>query len=112
MSRDGLIDKVDNAKLQQLQAEIEALKLKLEKGKKPSTTSSNSSRAPSRDQKVNRPQELMRHRHGLPVGHVKYERKLVAKPDHIMEVSTQVCEYYQAGLRNESRQLVDVNQIV
>jgi transposase len=113
MSRDELIDKVlaDYAKLQQLQAEIEALKLKLEKGKKPPTNSSNSSQPPSRDQKLNRPQERKRHRHGPPVGHMKYERKLVAEPDHIVEVKPEVCEHCQADLREESGQLVDVNQI-
>jgi transposase len=113
MSRDELIDKVlaDYAELQQLQVEIEALKLKLEKGKKPPTNSSNSSQPPSRDQKVNRPQDRKRHRHGPPVGHVKYERKMVAEPDHIVEIKPQVCEHCQADLTEESGQLVDVNQI-
>ena len=113
ISRDELIDKVlaGNAKLQQLQAEIEALKLKLEKGKKPPTNSSNSSQPPSRDQKVNRSQERKRHRHGPPQGHVKYERKLVAEPDHIVEAKPQICEQCQADLSKESNQLVDVNQV-
>lgn len=113
MSRDELIDKVlaDYAELQQLQVEIEALKLKLEKGKRPPTNSSNSSQPPSRDQKVNRPQDRKRHRHGPPVGHVKYERKMVAEPDHIVKIKPQVCEHCQADLTEESGQLVDVNQI-
>jgi transposase len=113
MSRDELIDKVlaDYAKLQQLQAEVDALKLKLEKGKKPPTNSSNSSQPPSRDQKPNQPKERKRHRHGAPLGHVKYERKLVAKPDHILEVKAGVCEHCQSDLSAESGKLVDVNQI-
>jgi transposase len=113
MSRDELIDKVlaDYAELQQLQVEIEALKLKLEKGKRPPTNSSNSSQPPSRDQKVNRPQDRKRHRHGPPVGHVKYERKMVAEPDHIVKIKPQVCEHCQTDLTEESGQLVDVNQI-
>ena len=113
MSRDELIEKVlaDFAKLQQLQAENEALKLKLEKGKKPPTNSSNSSQPPSKDQKVNRPKERKRHRHGPPVGHVKYERKFVAEPDHIVEVKPCFCEHCQSDLSAENGKLVNVNQI-
>jgi hypothetical protein len=50
MSRDELSDLVlaKHARLEALQAEFEALKLKLEKGKKPPTNSSNSSHPPSR----------------------------------------------------------------
>jgi len=94
-----------------LQAEVEALKLKLEKGKKPPTNSRNSSQPPSRDQKANLPKERERRRHGPPVGHVKHERKFVANPDHVVEVKPQVCEHCQADLREESSELVDVNQI-
>ena len=106
LSRDDLIDLV-----LEKQAEIEVLKLKLEKGKKPPTNSSNSSQPPSRDQKAKEPPEREKHRHGPPVGHMKYERKFVASPDHIVEVKPQVCERCQADLREESSQLVDVNQI-
>jgi len=51
MSREELVDLVlaEYEKLQLLQAEIEALKLKLEKGKKPPTNSNNSSQPPPRD---------------------------------------------------------------
>jgi transposase len=120
ISHDELIDLIlaEHAQLEalqevvsQLKAENEALKLKLEKGKKPPTNSSNSSQPPSRDQKVNRPKDRKRHRHGPPVGHVKYERKFVAKPDHIVEVKPCVCEHCQSELSTESSQLVDVNQI-
>jgi Family of unknown function (DUF6444) len=72
MSREELIDLA-----LELNAEIEALKMKVEKGKNPPTNSDNSSQPPSRDQKSNRPQERKKHRHGPPVGHVKYERKFV-----------------------------------
>jgi transposase len=113
MSRDELIEKVlaDYAKLQEMQAEIEALKLKLEKGKKPPTNSGNSSQPPSRDQKSNRPKERKKHRHGPPVGHVKYERKFVAEPDHLVELKPQVCGQCQADLSEAKKVLVDVNQI-
>jgi transposase len=113
LSRDELIDQVlaDYAKLQQMQAEIEALKLKLEKKKKPPTDSSNSSQPPSRDQKVNRPEERQRHRHGPSVGHVKYERKMVADPDHIVDVKPQMCEHCQTDLSHAESRVKDVNQI-
>ena len=113
MSREELIELTLQIYEQnvELQAEIEALKLKLEKGKKPPTNSGNSSQPPSRDQKLNKSEERKRHRHGPPLGHVKYERKYVAEPDHVVEVKPQVCEHCQADLREESSQLVDVNQI-
>src|SRR5512136_1834898 len=114
MSRDELVEQVlaDHARLQELQAEIEALRLKLEKNKKPPTNSSNSSQPPSRDQKSNRPKEQRkRPRHGPPDFHVKYERKLVAEPDHIVEVKPQVCERCQTDLTKENGKVVEVNQI-
>ena len=95
----------------QLKAEVEALKLKLEKGKKPPTNSNNSSQPPSKDQKPNRPKDKRKRRHGPPMGHVKYERKMVAEPDHLVEVKPQVCVNCQADLSKESGKLVDVNQI-
>jgi transposase len=113
MSRDELIDLAlaDYAKLQALQAEVEALKMKLEKGKKPPTNSSNSSQPPSRDQKSDLTKKRKRHKHGPPVGHVKHERKLVAEPDHVVEIKPQVCEACQGDLSKESGSLADVNQI-
>jgi transposase len=95
-----------------MKLEIEALRLKFEKNKKPPTNSSNSSQPPSRDQKPNQPKEQRkRHRHGPPDFHEKHERKLVAKPDHIVEVKPQVCEHCQTDLTKENGKLVDVNQI-
>jgi transposase len=113
MSREELIELAlqvygQNVKLQ---AEIEALKLKLEKGKKPPTNSGNSSQPPSRDQKADLSKKRKKHRHGPPVGHVKYERKMVAKPDHIVEVKPQVCKDCQSDLQEANGLLVDVNQI-
>jgi transposase len=113
MSRDELIDLIlaQHKQLAALQADYEALKMKLEKGKKPPTNSSNSSQPPSLDQKANRPKDRKRHRHGPPVGHVKYERKFVEKPDHIVEAKSLVCEHCQSDLSAESGKLVEVNQI-
>ncbi len=106
MSREELIDLA----LEQ-NAKIEALKLKLEKGKKPPTNSSNSSQPPSRDQKANRPKDKRKRRHGPPMGHVKYERKMVAEPDHIVEVKPKICEYCRTDLAGVESRLKDVNQI-
>ncbi len=113
MSRDELIELIlaEHAHLEALRADYEALKLKLEKGKKPPTNSSNSSQPPSRDQKPNQPKDRKKHRHGPPVGHEKYERKFVAKPDHIVEVKPQVCSHCQTDLSEATTVLADVNQI-
>jgi transposase len=120
MSRDELIDLVlaEHAQLEVLQATIaqlkadnEALKMKLEKGKKPPTNSNNSSQPPSRDQKPNQPKERKKHRHGPPHGHAKHERKFVAEPDHVVEVRPQVCEECRGDLSLEIGSLVNVNQI-
>lgn len=94
-----------------LQSEVEALRLKLEKNKKPPTNSSNSSQPPSRDQKGELPLKRRRHRHGPPLGHTKYEREFVANPDHLVEVTAQVCEHCQTDLRQEAHELIDVNQV-
>src|SRR5512140_1086213 len=113
MSREELIHLVWQQYEQnlKLQAEIEALKLKLEKGKKPPRNSGNSSQPPSQDQKSNLPAKRKKHRHGPPVGHVKYERKMVANPDHIVELKPQVCEHCRTDLSKVSSHLVEVNQI-
>jgi len=113
MSRDELIDLAlaDNAKLQALQVEIEALKMKLEKGKKPPTNSSNSSQPPSRDQKSNLPEKRKKHRHGPPHGHAQHIRQFVANADHVVEVRPRVCKDCQGDLSQESGALVNVNQI-
>ncbi len=105
-SRDELIDLV-----LEKQAEVEALQLKLEKNKKPPTNSKNSSQPPSQDQKPNRPKDKRNKRHGPPVGHVKYERKLVAHPDHLVDLKPQVCAECQADLSQAEATLKDVNQI-
>jgi transposase len=120
LSREELIELVlaEHAQLEALQevvvrlkADYEALKLKLEKGKKPPTNSSNSSQPPSRDQKPNQPKDRKKHRHGPPHGHVKHEREFVAEPDHVVEVRPQVCEECRGDLSMESGSLADVNQI-
>lgn len=114
MTRNELVDLDHEALIDlilALQAEVEALRLKLEKNNKPPTNSSNSSQPPSRDQKSNGSARRKRHRHGPPLGHEKHEREFVANPDHIVEVKPDVCEVCQTDLRDEALDLVDVNQI-
>jgi transposase len=113
LSQDELIDLVlaqveQNAKLQ---AEIEALRLKLEKGKKPPTNSGNSSQPPSQDQKSNLPPKRKKHKHGPPAGHVKYERKFVAQPDHVVEIKPKVCQLCQTDVSQAKMVLLDVSQV-
>lgn len=106
LDREALIDLI-----LVLQAEVEALRLKLEKNNKPPTNSGNSSQPPSRDQKRNLPAKRRRRRHGPPLGHEKHEREFIANPDHIVEVKPQMCEDCQTDLRQETHELVEVNQI-
>ena len=120
LSRDELIDLVlaEHAQVETLQvlvaqvkADNEALKLKLEKGKKPPTNSSNSSQPPSLDHKPSQPKNRHKRKHGPPQGHVKYERKFVAQPDHIVNLKAEACTNCHADLHAVAGQLLDVNQI-
>jgi transposase len=106
LSREELIELV-----LKLHNEVEAMRLKLEKGKKPPTNSSNSSQPPSRDQKGNMPAERKKRRHGPPVGHPKHERKFIAQPDRVVEVVPRVCHVCHTDLSQETMVLKDVNQI-
>lgn len=56
---------------------------------------------------VNRPKR----KHGPAQGHEKHERKLVAKPDHVVELKAESCSDCQADLRGQTVELIDVNQI-
>ena len=113
MSRDELIQLILALYEQwvQLKADFEALRLKLEKGKKPPTNSSNSSQPPSRDRKRSLPSDRRKRKHGPPAGHPKHERKLVANPDHIVAVKVETCLSCHTDLRLAEGVLRDVNQI-
>jgi len=113
MSRDELIQLIlaQIEQLAQLKADNEALLLKLEKGKKPPTDSSNSSQPPSRDHKHSLPSDRHKRKHGPPVGHPKHERKYVANPDHIVVVKAETCLRCDTDLRFAEGVLRDVNQI-
>ena len=113
MSRDELIDLIlaEHAQLEALRLDYEALKMKLEKSKKPPTNSSNSSQPPSRDHKPSQPKDRRKRKHGPPQGHVKYERKFVAQPDHIVNLKAEACTNCHADLHAVAGQLLDVNQI-
>jgi hypothetical protein len=95
-----------------LQKEIEALRMKLEKGQKPPTNSKNSSQAPSRDQKAGKLVNRPKRKHGPAKGHEKYERKFVAKPDHTVELKAEKCSMCHADLKEQAGKLVVVNQII
>jgi transposase len=113
LSREELIQIIlaQAEQLVQLKTDYEALRLKLEKGKKPPTNSSNSSQPPSRDHKRSLPSDRHKRKHGSPVGHPKHERKLVSQPDHVVEVRTDICPECDADMSAEAGQLIAVNQI-
>jgi transposase len=113
MSREELIQLIlaQYEQLVQLKADYEALRLKLEKGKKPPTNSSNSSQPPSQDRKRSLPTDRRKRRHGPPTGHVRHERQFVANPDHIVAVQVETCSSCRADLRYAAGVLLDVNQI-
>jgi transposase len=99
------------ATLAQLQADYAALHLKFEKDQRPPTTSRNSSQPPSRDQKANQAEARAKRKHGPPAGHVKYERKFVAEPDHVVVLKAAQCACCATDLQGQAGELVDVNQI-
>jgi transposase len=114
LSREELIQIIlaQAAQIAALQKEIEVLRLKVEKNRpKLPTNSKNSSQPPSQDQKsgkmVNRPKR----KHGPAHGHEKHERKLVAQPEHVVELKAKSCSGCQADLSTAAAELIDVNQI-
>jgi hypothetical protein len=113
LSREELIQLIlaQAEQLSHLQADYEALRLKLEKGKKPPTNSSNSSQPPSLDHKRSLPSDRRKHKHGPPLGHEKHECKFVAKPDHIVAVKAKTCLNCHADMSIAEGVLLDVNQI-
>ena len=113
MSREELIEMIlrQFEQLTQLKADYEALRLKLEKGKKPPPNSSNSSQPPSRDHKRSLPSDRSKRKHGSPAGHPKHERKFVATPEHIVSVKAETCLSCHTDLRFAEGVLRDVNQI-
>jgi transposase len=98
-------------KLEKLQADYDALKMKFEKNQRPPTSSTNSSQPPARDYKSNLPTSRRRHRHGPPVGHEKHERKFVAQADKIIELRVKSGGKYHADLSQRAGKLFDVTQI-
>lgn len=99
------------AAIAELKADNEALRLKLERGKKPPTNSSNSSQPPSRDHKSSLPADRRKRRHGPPAGHAKHERQFVANPDHVVELKAEICQHCATDMRKAEAVLLDVNQI-
>lgn len=113
LSREELIRLIlaQSEQLARLQADYDALRVKLEKLQKPPTSSSNSSQPPSQDQKRNKPANRPKRKHGPPSGHLKYERQFVAEPDHIVPVRVTACPVCQTDLQAAPGSLIDVTQI-
>ena len=113
LSREELIEIIltQATQIAALQREIEALRMKIEKGQKPPTNSKNSSQPPSRDQKPGRVVNRPKRKHGAAYGHEKHERKFVAQPDHVVELKAHNCSGCQADLKAEAGELVGINQI-
>lgn len=113
LSREELIRLIlaQSEQLARLQADYDALRVKLEKLQKPPTSSSNSSQPPSQDQKRNKPANRPKRKHGPPSGHLKYERQFVAEPDHIVPVRVTACPVCQSDLQAAPASLIDVTQI-
>ena len=114
LSREELIQmNLKQAELiEALQKEIEVLRLKIEKlQKKPPTNSKNSSQPPSQDQKPGRLVNRPKRKHGPAQGHEKHERRFVETPEQVVELKAQSCSCCQADLREQTAELVDVNQI-
>ena len=104
------------ARVAQLEADNEALRLKLaklQKPPKPPPTSQNSSQPPSRDHKRNQPPDRAKRKHGPPSGHPKHERRFVDQPDEIVTLRAAQCPTCQADLQQQATAavLVDVTQI-
>lgn len=99
------------AALEKLQADYEALKLKMDQRTKPPTNSKNSSQPPSRDQKSNALKDKRKHRHGPPKGHEKHERQFIAQPDKVVELRAKQCRHCHANLDEKTGKLVKINQI-
>jgi transposase len=97
--------------IDELKADNEVLRAKLEKLQKPPTSSSNSSQPPSRDQKRNQPADRPQRKHGPPVGHAKHERRFVAEPDQIVSLRVTDCPVCQTDLKTAPAVLVEVTQI-
>lgn len=86
------------AELRQRVTELEAENLRLKQQLGGSSNLRNSSQPPSRDQKANVPKKKKRRKHGPPMGHPKYTRPLVEKPDRLIQVPVTECEHCLADL--------------
>lgn len=97
--------------VEQLQKRIAELEAEIVKLRQPPTTSSNSSQPPSRDQKANKPKKKKRKKHGPPLGHPKYARPLVDKPDQVIVAAVAACEHCHADLQGVAPEEVVKRQI-
>jgi len=96
----------------EMRAELEKVRQERNEPPKPPPTSKNSSQAPSRDQKVNQPNDKPQRKHGRGSGHQKAERVWVADPDEIVELKPERCPACQYDLHRATASLVKVNQMI
>jgi len=75
----------------ELKARLAALEAELAKLKKPPATSRNSSQPPSRDEKPDQGEKKSGRRVGAKPGHERATRRLVEKPDRVIEAKVERC---------------------
>src|SRR5215211_2473362 len=94
--------KLEEKSREELLAIIYELLAEVERLKQSGTNSRNSSQAPSRDFKSNGSKKRRRHKKvGAKVGHEKAERRLVEKPNKVIEVWVETCEKCQVNLLDQ-----------
>jgi len=94
--------KLEEKSREELLAIIYELLAEVERLKQSRSNSRNSSQAPSRDFKSNRPKKRSRHKKvGAKVGHEKAERALVEKPNKVIEVWVDTCETCHVNLLDQ-----------
>ncbi len=85
--------KLEEKSREELLAIIYELLAEVERLKQSGINSRNSSQPPSQDYKSNTPKKRRRHKKvGAKVGHEKAERRLVEKPNKVIEVWVETCE--------------------
>jgi hypothetical protein len=88
MSTDDLINLIlaQAQQVAKLQAEIDELSMKVDKGKKLPTISVNLSQPPSNEQKGNTIDKRKRHKHGPPQEYPSHEISLALQPERIIDI--------------------------
>lgn len=94
--------KLEEKSQEELIAIIEELLAEIERLRNKRINSGNSSQAPSRDFKSDKPKRHRRHKKvGAKVGHEKAERALVENPNKVIDVWVETCENCHANLLDQ-----------